>query len=256
MAVYNYPFPSYTWPYKGIDFAYLSGISAQLAQDMVADGISFVGRYLFSSQYPNGKGISRQEAEFYLNAGLAIFLYYEVNAGDALGGYNAGVANGQNAYALATDLGVPQGTPIICCCDTSVTDQQASGVVLQYLEGFTSEILGYNSGIYGGLNVVEACYNAHPGLWRVQAGAWGSQEFSDIDVRQWYIPRNIDAQNDGYVSISNVTIDANGYASWRGHSVDLISAPSLQYMWNGQPAPQPKSKMPIWFYLKKNRGIF
>lgn len=253
MADYNYPFPSYSWPYQGVDFASIQSMSDILAEQMYSDGIRFVGRYLYSSQFPNGKGISRAEAEIYLRAGIAIFLYYEVNTDDALGGWERGVTNGRNAYAIALALSVPKGTPIICCCDTSVTDAQASGVVMDYLMGFASEMPGYIIGIYGGLNVVHACYNAHPDFWRVQAGAWGAQEFSELNVRQWYIPRNAQALSDGYVRIANVTLDSTGYAKWNGNSVDLLSAPSLENMWGGT-GPTKKDKMPLWFYLKKFRG--
>lgn len=251
MAFYNYPFPSNTWSYQGVDFASMPNMTAALAEQMYNDGIRFVGRYLYSTQYPNGKGISQAEAQMYLDAGIAIFLYYEVNTSDALGGYSRGVTNGQTAYGLAIALGVPQGTPIICCCDTSVTDAEASGVVMDYLDGFKSQLSDYNVGIYGGANVMEASYNHNSADYRVQAGAWGSQEFSPINIRQWLISKNGSAQLDGYINISNIYIDQYGYAYYRNNPVDLLSAPSLANMWGAGPAPQPKHKMPIWFYLRK-----
>lgn len=266
MANIPYPYPSYSWDYQGFDYAGMYGIDANLAQDMYNDGVRFVGRYLYQDQYPYGKGISPTEVQIYLNAGISIYLYYEVLTSDALGGYTRGVTLGQQALTQATALGVPLGTPIICCCDTGVTDAQASGVVMQFLQGFASQLPDYRVGIYGGLNVMEACYNLSPNYWRVQAGAWGAQEFDTLDVRQWLWGSNRRAVNDGYCRISNITINSDGSASWRGHSVDLISAPTLDNMWGpgSTPTPPPPtppppppvppvlggSEMPLWFYLK------
>lgn len=261
MAYYPYPYPSDTWPYKGLDYDVMPNLDAEKALQMKNDGIDFVGRYLYSAQNPNGKGISAAEAQIYLDAGIRIFLYYEVNTGDALGGWASGVANGRNAAALAAALTIPAGTPIICCCDTSVTDADAQEVVMAYLQGFASELPTYNVGIYGGANVVEAAYNLNPVYNNIQAGAWGAQEFSPIFVRQWYIPKNNDALVDGYITINGVTLNSSGYASYGGASVDLLSAPSIANMW-GDPSPTPpgpgpgptptdRDKMPIWFYLRK-----
>ena len=118
----------------------------------------------------------------------------------------------------------------------------------------------YHVGIYGGQNVVSACYSTYPLYNRCQAGAWGNKEFSPIDVRQWLIAGNRQALNDGKIRISNIEINTQGYAFWRGNNVDLCSAPTVQNMWGDSsptptpPAPTPPTpsdtKMPIWFYLK------
>lgn len=258
MAVYGYPYPSYTWPYQGVDFAGISGMNQQLANAMFDDGIRFVGRYLYASQYPNGKGLSAAEADFYLNAGLSIYLYYEVNTSDALGGYARGQQNGYAALQQIIALGIPIDTMVYCCCDTSVTDAQAAGVVMDYLDGFASEVPNYKVGIYGGQNVMAACYAHDPDKCRIQAGAWGSYEFDPINLRQWMIAYNGNAKQDGYIQIANVQI-TNGYATWRGNSVDLCSAPDLSHMWSAggpqpptPPGPGPESgKLPIWMYLKR-----
>lgn len=253
MAVYSYPYPSYSWQYQGLDYWGMSGISQQLANDMYSDGVRFVGRYLYADKYPNGKGITAQEAQFYLNAGIRIFFFYEVNESDALGGYQRGRENGLACLQEALDLNVPDGTQIYCCCDTGVTDTQANGVVMQYLDGFREALSTYNTGIYGGQNVVTACYNTYPNNYRCQAGAMGFQEFAPINVRQWMISYNRQAQADGYIGIQNVVIDSDGYATWRGHSVDLLSADSLANMWGSSPVPPTPTgddSMPLWFYLK------
>ncbi|MBO7731197.1 MAG: DUF1906 domain-containing protein [Methanobrevibacter sp.] len=274
MAFTNYPYPSLSWDFQGIDFAMMP-VTQTLAINMYNDGIRFVGRYLFSSHYPNGKGITRQEALYYINAGLKIFLYYEVNSTDALGGYSAGLQNGTACLAEAQSIGVPYGTPIYCCCDTGVTDSQASGVVMNYLDGFRDAFAYqyfnpdtqeyeteyyYKAGIYGGSNVMSACYNSFPDDFRCQAGAWGDREFTPIDIRQWYIDYNKQAATDEYIRIKNIAIDSSGYATWRGYSVDLCSANDITQMWGDDsptptptpPTPQPtETSMPIWFYLKK-----
>lgn len=258
MALHSYPYPSYGWQYQGFDFYGMPNIDQSLADLMYADGVRFVGRYLYADQYPNGKGISAAEAQYYLNAGIRIFLYYEVNTTDALGGYDRGQLNGLNCLAQAQQLSVPAGTQIYCACDTGVTDAQAAGVVMDYLHGFADALPDYNTGIYGGSNVMSACYNAYPNNYRCQAGAWGSQEFDPINVRQWYLNTNNRAYNDGYINIANITIDSNGYAYWRGVNVDLCSAENINNMWgDGSPTPPTppgpapeRSSMPLWFYLR------
>lgn len=271
MSVYDYPYPSLSWDYQGIDFAGLP-ITQALANEMYNDGIRIVGRYLYSIHYPQGKGISAQEAQYYINAGISIFLYYEINTNDALGGFSLGLRKGMDCKAEAESIGVPHGTCIYCCCDMAVTDNQANGVVMEYLEGFkdafqyeeidpvTGQIIVkyyYEIGIYGGQNVMNACYNTFPEALRCQAGAWGNKEFSPINIRQWYISYNRTAADDGKIRIANIDIDANGYAKWRNYNVDLVSANDLSYFWGTQtptptpPSPQPvATNMPIWFYLK------
>ena len=260
MAFHSYPYPSTGWDYQGFDYAGMPNMSQALANEMYADGVRFVGRYIYSSQYPNGKGISAQEAQWYLNAGIRIYFYYEVNTSDALQGYAKGIQNGTTCLAQCQALNVPVGTQIYCCCDTGVTDSEAAGVVMDYLRGFAEMLPDYNTGIYGGANVMQASYNAYPDSYRCQAGAWGIQEFEPINVRQWYLDRNRQASNDGLIRIANVTIASNGYAYWRGVNVDLCSAPNINNMWgDGSPTPPtppgpgpgPQSEtMPLWFYLR------
>ena len=264
MATYNYPYPSYSWDYQGVDYAFPPyGINQAYADQMYADGIRFIGRYLLSG----GKGLTATEAQYYLNAGIKIFLYYEYSATDALGGYQQGYSNGVTARALAISLGVPAGTQVYCCCDTGVTDYQANNVVMDYLEGFYDAMSDYSVGIYGMLNVMEACYNTFPSFYRIQMGAW-QQEFSPIDIKQWTLANNNAAMRDNLIGISNITIGSNGYAYYRGHNVDLLSTDSLENMWGldspdppeptptppppvpPEPAPEEPTEMPIWFYLK------
>lgn len=277
MAFRNYPYPSLNWDYQGIDFAVIP-MTQSLADDMYNDGIRFVGRYLYPSHSPSGKGITAQEAQYYINAGLKIFLYYEVNSTDALGGYSQGMQNGTACLAEARNVGVPDGTQIYCCCDTGVTDTQASNVVMDYLEGFRdafayqvydpdtqtySTEYYYLIGIYGGTNVMSACYSNFPDNLRCQAGAWGDREFIPIDIRQWYINYNRQSAQNGYIRIENIEIDSSGYAFWRGYAVDICSSDDIATMWGDvsptptptpptPPTPQPTpTDMPIWFYLKK-----
>jgi hypothetical protein len=252
MATYPYPYPSYDWAYQGFDYAYPPQLDSSVVAQMYDDGVRFIGRYLFNDRYPNGKGISASEAQLYLDAGIAIFLYYEVGAGDALGGYEAGYNNGIACLAEANFIGVPIGTQIYCCCDMDVSDAQAYGVVMDYLNGFKDALPDYNVGIYGGLNVMQASYSTYPDTLRVQAGIYGN-EFEPINIKQWQIGSNRRASADGKIRISGITIDNNGYAYYRGHSVDLCSTDNLTNMW-GHDTPTPPTpsghKMPIWFYLK------
>lgn len=273
MSTYSFPYPSLDFAYQGVDFAYMP-VTQDLADKMYTDGIRIVGRYLFNQRYPNGKGVSRQECEYYINAGLAIYFYYEINTDDALNGYSRGYTNGLACLSECNYIGVPDGTLIFCTCDTGVTDYQANHVVMDYLQGF---IDGTNSngnrhfkcGIYGGLNVVEAVDNNSINGAKCQAGAWGIEEYSPIEVRQWLIASNISALNLGKIRISNININSSGYASWNGYPVDLVSSPDVTNMWYGeQPQPPtppeppvpptpptppvyPTSNMPIWFYLRK-----
>lgn len=255
MGSYPYPYPSLDWSYQGVDFYGINNMSQNIADNMYADGIRFVGRYLYHDHYPYGKGITRQEADLYLNAGLKLFFYYEVNPTDALSGYNGGYQAGLNCLQEAQTVGVPNLTQIYCCCDMDVTDAQANGVVMDYLNGFKTALPNYSCGLYGGANVMQAVYDNYPNAYRCQAGAWGINEFSPINIRQWFMANLRRAQADGKIRIANIQVDQNGYATWRGYPVDILSAGSTAGMWNGEtpvpPTPPSKSdKMPIWFYLK------
>ena len=253
---HNYPFPSYSWQYQGVDYAMINGMDSTMAAQLFTDGARFVGRYLWHVKYPYGKGLSAAEAQWYFDAGLRIFLYYEALASDALGGYDQGNTNGINALTELALLNVPAGVMVCCCCDTAVTDAQAAGVVMDYIRGFRAQLepAGYRVAIYGGQNVMAAAAQYQPNVYRCQAGAWGYQEFDPIDVRQWLIAYNGNAQRDGFVRIQNINI-SNGYAFWRNYNVDLCSAPDLTYMWgDGSPVPPSPGpvtpEMPFWMWLK------
>lgn len=244
MAFHEYPYPCYDWEYQGVDFAIFNDMSAELAYQMADDGIAFVGRYLWPDAMPNGKGLSKEEMQLYYDAGIAVYCYFEINIDDALQGFDHGVNVGEWAKDLAEEIELPENTMIFCCCDTAVDLDTADGVVMDYLRGFAQGLTEkYSAGIYGGANVMQACYNADPAFVRCQAGAWGDLEFDPINVRQWYINRNHDAYH-RFLKLHNITLDENGYAQWRGHSVDLCSAPSLDGMAGGTKKPRP---MPLWY---------
>lgn len=248
MARIAYPYPSLTqWDYQGFDSSSPYFTDAQMAQ-MAADGVRVFGRYL----YDGDKGCTRAEALRWLNHGIALYFYYEVNTTDAVQGYAHGYELGRACQAQIQAVGVPDNTMIFCCCDRDVTDTTARGAVVEFYRGFKAAIPYHSVGIYGGLNVMEAVKAADSGAWLCQAGAWGFEEFDRIDCRQWLISRNSQAytpNNLNYLRIQGVTVGAGQtpdlmWAYWRGNSVDLVSVPSLEYCWRNASQPRPTPYTP------------
>lgn len=146
------------------------------ASFLKANGVTAVSRYL--SWLPNGKVIGSAEANDLISNGIDIFLNWEFNATDQLGGYNVGAIHAHEAVRQAYNLGYPKGATIYFSGDFDITDAQKP-VAGQYMSAARAYVhqCGMRIGAYGGYWYVK--YMFDNGLiddgW--QAYAWSGGQW-------------------------------------------------------------------------------
>jgi hypothetical protein len=192
---------------KGLDCA--TPLTAELAAAFAADGHTFVGRYLVPARY--SKALTRTEAELISAAGLSIVSVFETTADRALGGYEAGTADGKTALACAVDVGQPEGSTIYFAVDFDAQPWQMPKVI-DYLHGCGLAAPGYEIGVYGSYAVVGAVRAAGvcQRFWQTYAWSRG-QQAEGIHIYQW--------END--VWEYGIKIDRNeGFGDFGGWSIE------------------------------------
>lgn len=182
---------------KGFDLA--APLTATSATQFKALGYEFVCRYLVPSGW---KHLTPEEALAISIGGLKIVSVFETTASRALGGYDAGVEDGQNAVQCAENLGQPHGSTIYFAVDFDAQDSQM-GAVLDYIRGANDSSPNYSTGVYGSYGVIQACQNANvcSHFWQTYAWSHGNKA-TDIQIYQW--------KND--ITVNNKQIDEDeGY---------------------------------------------
>lgn len=155
--------------YYGVDTAAV--LLPEMADILVREGYSFVGRYIGSFDY--GKNIRQAEYDMYLEKGLAILLVFEADNATAKGGYMVGVNHAQTAVKYARLLGVPAGTVLFFAIDYGAPECDFPAL-LSYFQGINENIGEYRVGMYGRCGLVEYLHemNACDSYW--QCCAWSS----------------------------------------------------------------------------------
>src|SRR5213080_4861843 len=88
-------------------------------------GFDFVIRYVDDpARGLSSKHVSPDEFRDLVAAGVTVWLVFEIDINDALGGFNAGVANAKSARAGADWIGYPPGGVIFMACDEHLTGAQ------------------------------------------------------------------------------------------------------------------------------------
>lgn len=167
--------------YQGIDTA--ARISAEAAQILRDNGISFVGRYLVPESL--SKALTAKEAAKIRDAGLAILLCWELETNAIRQGPQRGTQDGQRAKQCAEELGVPAGTCIYFACDYNIPygDLQPAE---RYLKAAQIALGGkYVAGIYGPQKLMSylSDRNVCRHLW--QCCAWSNFYHDSVTVRQY-----------------------------------------------------------------------
>jgi glycoside hydrolase-like protein len=116
-------------------------------------GYDFVIRYVDEPANRNPKLITRDEYRDLLAAGVAVWLVFEHDTTDALGGYDRGVAYARRAKAGADTLGY-DGV-IFFCADMHLAREQIR-TALAYLDGAASVLGRARVGCYGFWEFVDA----------------------------------------------------------------------------------------------------
>lgn len=167
---------------------------------MKAAGIKVVCRYLTGA----GKALTRAEAVELDEAGIAILLNFEANAGDALAGASKGASNGAIAREAAANLGVPAGFPIYFSVDQDILSGQLP-IVTEYLHA--ADNAAHQSRCYGEYDVVNAF--GRP-AW--QTVAWSGGKLSKLAVIYQY---EINQTLGGAAVDHNQIINLAGIGAWR-----------------------------------------
>lgn len=139
-------------------------------QTIKAAGYDFVIRYVDDPTVGlNSKHITPDEYDNLIQAGVTVYLVFEIDTTDALGGFSAGVQNAHRARAGADWIGYPPGGLIFFCSDRHLTAAEIPQA-LAYLDGAVS-VLGHTSvGCYGFWEYVDAAIQANKAVAYWQCG--------------------------------------------------------------------------------------
>lgn len=177
---------------KGFDCS--TPLTAETAAKFFADGYEFVCRYLVPS---GSKRLTAEEAERISEAGLKIVSVFETTAERALGGREAGLADGASALEVAAEVGQPEESAIYFAVDFDATDDQMP-TIIEYIQAASEATPNYLTGVYGSYAVVEAvrASGACSRFW--QTYAWSNGQVSEA--------RNIyQYQND--ITVNGIAVD-------------------------------------------------
>ncbi|UQZ84034.1 hypothetical protein SK3146_03246 [Paenibacillus konkukensis] len=193
---------------KGFDCA--APLSADKAAAFYADGYEFVARYLVPTGW---KRLTAEEAAAISGTGLQIVSVFETSADRALGGYEAGLADGKSALAAAKAIGQPAGSVIYFAVDFNVTSTQME-TVISYIRAAGEATPGYNTGVYGSYSVVEAVLAAGACSSAWQTYAWSGRKRSPkANIYQY--------QND--ITVNGIGVDLDeAYGAYGGWSMSKI----------------------------------
>lgn len=153
---------------EGVDYAFPPLPSPT---GLAAAGKRFAMRYVGPGSDP--KHLHATERDALWQAGLSLVLLGEGTAGDALGGFDMGVAHATSAAAGAKALGAPGNIPIYFAVDFDVTVAQFPSVA-KYLTGCASIIGVSRVGMYAStwglqwakkLNLATYFFQAYAPAW-------------------------------------------------------------------------------------------
>lgn len=179
-----------------------------------------VGRYI---SYPGGvnKDITAEEVQLYRSWGLDIFIYWEDQVADALGGRAKGREMAHYAAGQVVARGGPDNGGVIYACvdfDASATQMPT---VLDWFRGWRDVLPVEQVGVYGGLRAVETVLDAGLAKYACQTRAWSNGIWDTRAVLQQY----------SWTTLSD------------GSQVDLLHVLSDDYgQWGAQEEPMPTAE--------------
>lgn len=189
----------------GVDYSFARPDPKVLA----ARGVKHVGRYLHDST----KGLTRPEYDALRAAGIEVWLIFERDGKELLGGFSAGVEAAKLAERQRVILGLDE-QPIYFNVDY---DAPAADMpkILDALDGVASVIGLERVGLYAGIGPLSAAFDAGKITWGFQTYAWSGGKWDvRAQLQQW----------------------ANG--QWGG-TVDFTRAMAAEYGQHAVEAPVP-----------------
>jgi len=165
-----------------------------------------------------GKNITRAEYLDLTRNGVGVALVYENRAGDANGGFSAGVSAGRAARADADSIGWPRDRPIHFAIDSDQVTSLDFDRVAHYLDGAAS-ILGDMAqvGVYGEFDVIERNVGSHA-RYGWQTVAWSGGRISKKAALY---------QRLGQIYVGGIQVDVNSIlaADWGQHNAQEDDMP-------------------------------
>lgn len=191
---------------------------------LTAAGKTVAGRYLYPG---GGKGLTLGEQADLQHYGMAIFYIYEGSGTDA-SSYANGVADAQLAQGQAAALGYP-GAVIYFAVDEPIAPD-----LTDYLRGVNAVIGIGRTGIYGGLDTVNAAKASGLCTWFFQTYAWSRGQVAPfVHVYQYLNGQDINGSVDflrtlqaNFGQISGNPAPSSP-ASSGGASLGVVSAPGV-----------------------------
>lgn len=185
-----------------------------------AGGGSFVGRY---SVDDHPRGITAWELEAFTAAGLDIITFWESSAGWMLEGFNAGVAAAQDHLRVCRAAGQLYPVPMFAACDFDAAAASDLAAIANCLDGTASVLGRNNTGIYGGVLVVDAMRKAGKAAYGCETLAWMYRE-----------------PNVGWSALAQVHQDGfNQYPGGTATNCDSLTAVAVDFGQWRRPTPQP-----------------
>lgn len=161
---------------RGVDYSFARPDPKML----VSRGVKHVGRYLHDS----GKGLTRPEYDSLRAAGLEVWLIFERDGKELLGGFAAGKEAATIAEAQRTSLGLgAQPIYFNVDFDAPAADMPA---ILDALDGAASVIGLDRVGLYAGIKPIAAAFDAGKITWGFQTYAWSGGKWDPrAQLQQW-----------------------------------------------------------------------
>jgi hypothetical protein len=171
------------------------------AQQVLGAGYVGVVRYIGFDPAQRPKCITAAEYADMDTHGVGVALVYENQAGDMLGGAQAGTVAAQRARQWATRIGFPAARPIYYACDTDIVTADQFDAVIDYLRAAAAADGGVGRvGVYGEYDVLERAAAAGAASWFWQTRAWsGGRVNARAQLRQEI----------GQVTVGGVACDRN-----------------------------------------------
>lgn len=154
---------------------------------MVAAGVKAVCRYIAGmNSATRPKILTTTERDRLWNAGLAIILNWEQDAGAPLQGGTVGKTHGTNCADMATGLDYPRTLPIAVSVDVGVSANQLPAIA-DYFYQFKAACpwpLTVYGGTYVGDYLVDAGFAE--GIWQASASSWSPKPSPHVFLKQHY----------------------------------------------------------------------
>lgn len=189
----------------------------------------FAWRYLYDDG-ANGKGLTKTELDNLTKNGLDIAVGYESTDGRAFDGKTAGRMDAKHARDLAGRLELPD-MPIYLAVDFDAEDYAPSsdnsreklGKIADYFEG-AREVLGTDTGAYGGYYVIKRLFDAGLINWGFQTYSWSGGQWDPRAQLQQY---QNDVNINGAVDLVRSTKPDYGQLSLRRNQQPATPVPEL-----------------------------